>query len=52
MQMTISGITYEVLGKAPIAGFAGRFEICLRRLGGKRKYHVVQYENGTFSKVV
>jgi hypothetical protein len=50
--MTISGITYEVIGERNIAGFSNRVEITLRRPNGKRTYHVVRYEDGSVSEVV
>lgn len=51
-RMTINGKTYEVLAERKVPGFINRFEITLRLPRGKRKYHVVRYEDGSFSGVV
>lgn len=51
-QITINGITYNVMAVSAIAGKPGRAELKLQRPNGRRVYFAVQYENGAFSEAV
>lgn len=50
--MNINGTNYIVLAEVPVKGFSGRVEITLRKPRGKRSYHAIRYEDGSFSSVV
>lgn len=50
--MIVRGVEYEVIRELNVPGFPGRVEFYVRRPRGKTKYHVVRYEDGSFSSIV